>query len=220
MTTGDWLALGGDLLVTISLVVTLFVFLAQKASDAESLRQSALAVLEGAREGIDEWAGRHFGIDYSGEKGDHRAANDYDMVIGRNYQQYFPVPPEPLVNIIEQPDEGRYIAVATIKAVNVALWRVSHFNMAVNQNANFVARHASEILGDSTSPEQREAIAWRARSISKGIFKGAIGDGKWYSDLIAALDMNIKALEALGRRRWWQLRPPTFPDLLATPSTG
>jgi hypothetical protein len=211
MSTGDWIAVGGDILVLVGLLLTLVVFLMQRASSAELLRQSALAVLNATRTGIGAWGPLHFGTDYSGAFGDSRAHEDYDHVINHRYQQNFRVPTEPLATVLVRQNEGRFISAATISAVSVALWRIGQFNQSVQQQADFNARHLADIIDDSIHALRRQAIARSAETISRMIHVTAIGDGGWYSDLVAALDKNIADLSGIGRCRWWQLRTSHLP---------
>ena len=213
MTAGDWIALGGDLLVTAGLVVTLIVYLLQRATSAELLRRSALAILHGAKNGIDPWGQLHFTTDYSGRIGQERAIQDYDAVMQHGYVQNFRVPAEPLAIVLQQRDEGRFIARATIETVSLALWRIGQFNQLVEQQTQFNAQHAADIAGSEISETRRLAIAEAARRISLQIHQQAIGDSSWYAGLMDALDRNIIGLGEIGRRRWWQLSEPALPGL-------
>jgi len=210
MTTGDWIAVSGDAAVVIGLLLTLVVFLLQRASSAKLLRQLALAILGAAKDGIAPWGPLHFGTDYS-IWGEERVQLDFDAVMNHDYMQNFCAPTQPLISVINQPDEGRYIARQTIEAINIALWKIGQFNQIVQQQTDFNAQHAVDIRGDDIATRQRHTIAEAAKRISVHIHMVVIGDGRWYEALMQALDENIEALHALGKCRWWTLRWRSLP---------
>ena len=205
ITAADWIAIVGDLSVTVGLAVTLFVYIRQRAESFELIRQSAIATLRGVRNGIAPWGPAHFSTDYSGQVGLNRARLDHDQIMQHGYMQNYLVPTEPLVAIIEQRDEGRFIDVATIEAVNVALWRIGQFNQLVQQQTDFNARHAAAISGSEISQQERQAIALASERISVEIHGIAIGDSRWFATLMSRLNENASAVEAIGRRRWWRV---------------
>lgn len=209
----DWTFIG-DLLVFVGLFVTLAVYLGQRASSSELLRQSALAIVTGAREGIDFWGRSHFGESWTGNRAFTRAREDYDRVMNHEYGQIWRVPAEPLFTILQQQDEGRFITGDTIRAVNNALWRIGQYNQIVQQQTDFNAQHAAEITGNEISSDRRAAIAASAERISRHIHSDIIGDASWFSGLLTALDLNISQLNTLGPARWWQLRPRRLPGTM------
>jgi len=204
-TTGDSGAFVGDLLVFAGLVIALAVYLLQRATAAEQVRQSALAILQSAKNGIDKWGGRHFAADYTKDEAAERTKLDYDQIMAHGYYQNFVVPTEPLVVVLQQSDVGSHIKTPTIEAINVALWHMNQFNQIVQQQTDFNARHSADVMGDEISDSRRVAIATAARRISRDIHAVIIGDGSWYRELIAELERNLRGLESRGKCRVWEL---------------
>jgi hypothetical protein len=121
-----------------------------------------------------------------------------------SYYQNFRVPTEPVVSVIEQADKG-WIHRKTIEAANLALWRLGIFNQLVQQQTDFNAAHLSEFGDPSTTSAHRNTLANAAKKVSNMIHGDAIGDTRWYPNLITEIDRNIQALEQ-RKKRWWSRR--------------
>lgn len=192
------------------MVAALLLYVAQRAEARRRDIDAALAMLEALRDGIPTWGGGYFentfDVSIPGEaqrlKEDTQEAFDAVMTHA-GFQQVFPVPTEPLVALVQQPGLGGLIQKETIEAVNFALWQVGVFNLHVQLQADFNARHGAD-LWDASLPESRTvALANAARNISRRLHERGIGDARWYKDLKAALDANIDWLHDRRSERWW-----------------
>jgi hypothetical protein len=56
--------------------------------------------------------------------------------VHRSFQENFRVPTDPLVSLIMQPGEGRFVSRSTIEAANIALWRMGQFNQIVQEQTD------------------------------------------------------------------------------------
>jgi hypothetical protein len=205
MTNGDWIASAGDLLVLVGLGLTYVVYRRQSFDSYTRQVRSAVAVLRAVRNGVSLWGDQHFGGDgYTAETAWKRAQDDYVAVKAGTYSQNFRVPVEPIVALIQQPGEGRFINRATIEAANIALWRLGSFNQLVQQQTDFNALYLSQ--GQALGDEQREELAKAARQISMMIHESAIGDAQWYRNLMRVIETNIHDLERLLPGHWWHPR--------------
>ena len=207
MTSGDWIALGGDLLVVVSLAVTGIVYRSQSVASRMEQVDAALAALRSVREGMSKWGDQHFGGDgYSPERAEERAQGDYDDIMRLSYYQNFRVPTEPLTSLVQYPKGGSCISRETMIATHIALWKLGIFNQLVQQQTQFNALYLSQ--AQSFSQPEREAMAKAARGISVMIHRDAIGDAGWYRNLMNSIDTDIAALEARRGQRWWERRGP------------
>jgi hypothetical protein len=201
VTTGDWLALAGDGLVVVTLVVTGLVFRADRRSARERDLDSTLAALEAAREGMVQWADVYFGKGYDLDVAAARAQQAFNLVMGGQCDQVFPVPTVPLTALLEQPGALGLIRKETIQAVSLALWRIGIFNQLVQQQTDFNTLHYVEIHNGGISNERRRLLAEASRAMSNGLHVWGIGGASWYQRLKAELDANVGYLRALSAER-------------------
>jgi hypothetical protein len=123
----------GDLIVLIGIivggVVSLFVYVSQRADSSEQQRESTLASLVGARDGIKGW-GEFYFAPITDAEADERRNEAHDLVLEGAYPAGLAlrVPTDVLACLLSQPHEARFVSPETIKAVNIALLHFGYFN--------------------------------------------------------------------------------------------
>jgi hypothetical protein len=213
LTTGDWIAIIGDLLVFIGLAVTLGIYLVQRNASIRREINSTLEVLRAVQNGITTWGKKYFTTSYFGQLGVDRAKDDYHRMIKRDPAQNFRVPTEALTSLIQQPETGLLIDRNTIEAANEALWKIGVFNQMVQAQTDFNALHISEVMDKRLPDADLEALALASQRISEQIHKDGIEDAGWYERLQDALDQNIRTLTDRDQEKWRILkRPDRVPD--------
>jgi len=213
VTAGDDLALAGDVLVLVGLLVTWVVYRKARDDAAQRDREAALGSLLGVWATMTEstspagtppsdrehgaptpWGELYFGGGYTEESARARAQQDYDAISKRSYAQVFEVPTEPLAALVASPFAGTLIGNETIEAAQVALWQIGVFNQLVRQQTDLNSRHLAEIADPELPESRRHAVAQGAWWVSFMLHASAIGDARWYARLKGELAQNISLL--------------------------
>ena len=212
--------------VPVGFDVTIYIYRRQQLDSEDQRVAATIDVLNGVQKGLTEWGDRHFGGDgYLDAEAHRRAEDDYKAIVESqgNYVQNFRVPSEALVSVINHSD---LIDVDTIKAANVALWKIGIFNQLVQQHTDFNARHITEYLAEPLGSDRREVLGRAAEELSYRMHRYGIEDAGWYKELKRAVDVNITNLEdrrrelQKERRRLWRSisRPALVSGQAALPS--
>jgi len=202
----DW-AFIGDVLVLVGILVAAGVYLRQRFDSDLRQIDATLAVLHSVRRGMAEYGDMHFGgHGYDREAATTRSQIDHDCIMDGIRYQNFRVPTEPVISLIQQPEEGWFISRETLEAANIALWRIGQFNQMVQQQTDLLANSLPGITNKKLPIHQREALAEAARKISFTIHFVTIGDSGWYHQLMDSIDQNVETLQDRRRRKWWSRR--------------
>lgn len=206
-------------LTVLALVVAWTTFRLERFSsrrhDIAGARAVVSAVQRGMTEGMPEldaryqgWGEIYFTTVYDRRTALLRANQAAKAVEARGWDQVFVVPTEPLALLATTASD--LISQETIFAANFALWRVKVFNQFVDAQSAFNARHAAEIMDQSTSQKRLLALAVAARGISEGMHFDGIGSAGsaegWYTRLKDAVESDIKRLREMEEEGFWTWR--------------
>jgi hypothetical protein len=193
----------GDALTLLGIALAVLLWELQRLVDERWEIDAAGALIVAVRQGLAPWGDLYFGAGYDAAAAEARGAEDFRLVMDRNYAQVFHVPTEPLEALIANPAAGGRITEATVTVANVALWQLGVFNQLVGQQTDFNAQHIAEMRDPTLPPPRREALATAASSISTMLHRHGISDALWYSALLRQLETNRLDLVRWRRRSWW-----------------
>lgn len=183
-----------DVLTLAGLVVAVGVYLLQRAVERRRDIDAARSLLDAVVSGIRPWGDLYFATHYDHEAAKERGKQDHAAVMGGDYIQVLRVPAAPLEALLSSPAVGGLIVRDTVQLASVALWHIGVFNQLVRQQTDFNTECLPEILDKRLDADRRKTLAQTAASISYMLHMNGIGDGEWYSDLLAQLDSNRDAL--------------------------
>jgi len=193
-----------DGLVVLGFGVVWLFYRKQKRDSKRQMQKAALDHLRGVKAALDAWYDDFFSASYAGSVAGERAHGDYLKIMKFGvYVQNYRVPIEPVSSLI-QPTGGTWsFSPETVRAANVALFRMTFFNQLVQQQTDFNRQHAADLRRFN---ERRTPIAQAAERISEHIH-AVIDNAKWYKELDDALATNIQQLERMLNqpvrpRRW------------------
>ena len=230
LSTSDWIAVSGDILVVIGFVVAYAIYRKQRFDGTVLQLDSTINVLTAVMEGMKPWGNLYFGgAGYSLQAAQGRAQDDYDAVMDKRVPQVFRVPTDPIENLVQQPWEGWLIDSDTIVRANIALWKAGIFNQFVDQQTAFLTLHMHDILGSVIDPRQRRDLARAYKTITVRMHWDGIGDDRWYPELMEAIkessiggpvahlrDQSAAVTSIFGSRDSWPLSGSASP--LSIPS--
>jgi len=127
----------------------------------------------------------------------------FKPTLGYDVPSNFRVPTEPLVALVEHSESLALLDVDTWKVANEALRRVEVFNQYVQLQTDLSALHFHEIFDAALDEDLRVNIAKSYERVSLWIHRDVIADGKWYDELMAAMDTTIARLKLRKREHWW-----------------
>ena len=99
------------------------------------------------------------------------------------------VPTEPVASLIEPSGDLWPFSLQTLRAANVALWRMTVFNQFVRQQTEFNTLHAVEM--PRVGHGHLNQIAEAGFKISTNLHQGESYDGDWYRELKRAVTRDI-----------------------------
>jgi hypothetical protein len=188
---------------------------AHRRDQLRGARNVLLAVQRGIVEGLPEqqipgWGEVYFKQVYDPRTGFLRAQQSRKAVEGRDWDQVFVVPTEPLELLATTTIGGELISEETIFAANFALWRVHVFNQFVWMQTLFNVQHGAEIVDPATSRERLTTLGVVASQFSEGIHLNGVGNANdpngWYGRLKTAVAADVEHLDDLLGAPWWRYR--------------
>jgi hypothetical protein len=198
-TVGDVLVFVGLVIAGIGVFVALRIYRRQQYDSDLREINATTSLMTAVRDGIRSWGHPYFLPKYDHDAAEARAEEDAQAILHRSFRQNFRVPTDPLVSLIMQPGEGRFVTREVTRSVNIALSRMGQFNQLVQEQTDFLGAHLPQIYNPHTNEQVRGALADSARQISMIIHGTIIGNDGWYNNLVTALDMNIVQLQSAAR---------------------
>lgn len=201
----------GSALTVVGLAVAWLLYQLQRAADREGQVGAALALLRAVEGGLtdkDAWGYIFFENEWVGKALDIRAGNDRRAVLNGGWNQVFEVPTEPLASLIQSPTVGDLIHRDTIRAANMAMFKIGALNQLVRQQTDLYSRYIPEIVDPNLPQNRREALAVAAEQQSRMLHGDGIGraraEGEWYADLKKVVASNIESLDEQAKswRSW------------------